>query len=120
MKDGRVKLDALEIRVGKFFVKREEAHMKSTDMNRVFSFRVGLRMPLGAWMERIWLLASKKDGKALNTLNVYLSTMWTLFSVAPDDEFMQDAIRAADSALKRHPDWYGIKPEDGEEGRAAE
>lgn len=115
IKNGRAKLDFLEIRVGNFFVKKEVNHMKITDLNGVFSFRVGRRMPLGVWMDNMFERGRRKDEGAINTLHVYISTMWSLFSVAPDDGFIKDVLRVTEDALNRHPDWYGIKVDATEE-----
>ena len=107
-KKGAVKLESGEIRVGNFFIKREEAHMKIQDLNGVFSFRADRRMAIGIWLENMWD-GARGDENAVNTLKTYIATMWTLFSVVPDDGYVSDALTMADAALNRHPEWYGIR-----------
>ena len=108
-KTGSVKLEPLEIRVGNFFVKLEDHHVKIQDLNSVFSFRANRRMAIGIWLENMWGRARMEDESAVNTLKTYIATMWSLFSVVPDDEYVSDALGMAESALNRHPEWYGIK-----------
>lgn len=100
-----IKLEDGEIRIGNFFIKEEPKteHIKITDLNGVFSFRVWTRIPVGIWLKNML------DMKAEDTLKTYIATMWSVFSVAPDDEYIKDALTMADSALNRHPDWYGIR-----------
>ena len=114
-KTGKVKLEANEVRVGNFFVKCEEEHIKLTDLNGVFSFRAHRNVPIGIWLENIWSRAMNADEGAINTLKTYIATMWSVFSVAPDDEYISDALQMANAALNRHPEWYGVKKDVTEE-----
>lgn len=107
-KTGKVKLEPDEIRVGNFFVKREESHIKIQDLNGVFSFRANRRMPIGIWLENL-CDAARTDEGAVNTLKTYIATMWSVYSVVPDNDYVKDALEMAHAALERHPDWYGIK-----------
>ena len=113
-KKGQVKLDPNEIRIGNFFIKRDSDQMKITDLNGVFHHSVSRRMPIGIWLEQVWARAYHGEEGPTNTLKVYIATMWSLFSIAPDDEFIQAMLNASNDALKRHPDWYGYKPSDDE------
>lgn len=108
-KTGKVRLDANEVRVGNFFVRRDENEMKLTDLNGVFHHSVHRRMPIGIWLENLWARAMNGEGSAIETLRVYISTMWSFFSVAPDDGFISDALAATRANFERHPDWYGAK-----------
>ena len=107
-KTGKVKLEPDEIRVGNFFVKRENSHIKIQDLNGVFSFRANRRMAVGIWLENMWDAARTDEG-AVNTLKTYIATMWSVYSVVPDNDYVKDALEMAHAALDRHPDWYGIK-----------
>jgi len=107
-KTGKVKLEPDEIRVGNFFVKREDSHIKVQDLNGVFSFRANRRMAIGIWLENMWD-AARTDENAVNTLKTYIATMWSVYSVVPDNDYVKDALEMAHAALDRHPDWYGIK-----------
>ena len=110
-KDGNVKLEKGEVHIGNFFVKLESEtdHIKIKDLNSCFSFRVWTRLPIGIWLSNMYDGAISGNKGAIETLKVYISTMWSVFSVAPDDEYIKDAIGMAKSALERHPDWYGVK-----------
>lgn len=110
-KTGKVKMDANELRVGNFFIKCESQHMKMQDLNGVFTHRVHRRMPIGIWLENMWSRAMKDDAGAISTLETYIATMWSYFSVAPDDVFIEDSLKCSRAALERHPDWYGVKKE---------
>ena len=109
MRDGRVKLEDNELRVGDFFVKREREHIKITDLNGVFSFRSHAKSAVGRWLDGMWERARKDDKSASRTLHTYIATMWSFHSVAPDDEYVKDALVATQNALDRHPEWYGVK-----------
>lgn len=93
--------------------------MKIMDLNSIFYHRVDRRMPIGIWIENIWARANNGDESAIETLKVYIATMWSVFSVAPDDQYISDLYLAAEDALKRHPDWYGIKEGSEEEDAKA-
>ena len=113
-KTGKIRLEANEVRIGNnFFVKKEGEHIKLYDINGVFFHSAMRTMPIGIWLENQWARAMNGDDvQANNTLMVYISTMWSLFSVAPDDEYIADVLRIAKEALERHPDWYGYNPSD--------
>lgn len=110
-KDGRVKLEFRERRAGNYFFKMENGHIKIQDINGVFSVRVSVRMPIGIWLKSI--IEKGAEGEA--TLKTYAAVLWSMLSVAPDDEFVQDIIKSSQSALERHPDWYGFKADASEE-----
>lgn len=61
MKDGRVKLEENELRVGNFFVKREKEHLKITDLNGVFSFRAHAKCAVGIWLDNMWIRARREN-----------------------------------------------------------
>lgn len=111
-KKGNVKLEQNEVRVGNFFVKCEDDHIKIQDLNGVFSFRANRRMAIGIWLENVWSRAMNGDEGGINTLKTYVATMWSVFSVAPDDEYIADALQMAGNAWDRHPEWYGGKREE--------
>lgn len=108
-KTGKVRLEANEVRVGNFFVRRDDQEIKITDLNGVFHHSVNRRMPIGIWLENIWSRAYLGEETALVTLKTYIGAMWSLFSVAPDDEFISDVLGVCRNALERHPQWYGVK-----------
>lgn len=119
-KDGKVKLEKGEIRVGNFFIRDEgeNEHIKVVDLNSCFTIRVGKRMPLGIWLDNMLKLGDK----GLDTIRTWCSAMWAVLSVAPDQEYVESIVGAADANLKRHPDWYGydMTDDDGANTSAAE
>lgn len=104
-KEGKVRLERGEKRFGNFFVRDEGENkpFKVTDLNSCFSIRISKRMPVGIWLWNIMKMGEKGD----ETIHTWISTVWALLSVAPDQEFVTDLIRAADANIVRHPDWYG-------------
>ena len=109
-KKGTVKLEKGEVRIGNFFVKDEDNHIKLQDLNSVFSHRVSKAMPIGIWLSNV-LVAGKKDAKWYDSIKTYIGAMWSMFSVAPDEDFIMDCIRISKECMERHPDWYGVKPD---------
>lgn len=116
-KDGKVKLEKGEVRIGNFFVRDEgeNEHIKVVDLNSCFTIRVGKRMPLGIWLDNVLKMG---DG-GRESIRTYISVMWSLLSVAPDQEFVKDVLDVSERALRRHPDWYGFDP-DGDDASATE
>lgn len=121
-KKGIVKLEKDEVRVGNFFVKREDDHIKISDLNDVFSFRASRKMAIGIWLENTWLRAMRGEDVGLDNLKTFIATKWTESSIVPDDEYIAEILRISQEALNRHPEWYGIKADasDEEHEQAAE
>ncbi len=109
-KDGKVKLEKGEIRIGNFFIRDEgdNEHIKATDLNSCFMIRVDKRMPLGIWLDNML----KMGADAHETLKTWCGAMWAVLSVAPEQEYVVSLVEAADANLKRHPEWYGYDPTD--------
>ncbi len=105
---GTVKLEKGEVRIGNFFVKDEDNHIKLQDLNGVFSHRVHKNMAIGIWLSNM-LQGGQKDPACLNSIKTYIGAMWSMFSVVPDNEFITGGIALANDCMKRHPDWYGVK-----------
>lgn len=109
-KDGKIKLEKGDIRVGNFVLSVEEQHIKVQDLNKYFTLRFHKRMPVGIWLDGL----IKRGDEGKDSLKTYISVLWSVLSVAPDNEYMQDLIKAAQEGLARHPEWYG-KKEDKDE-----
>lgn len=110
-KTGQVRLEQNETRIGNFFVKNEADAIKIQDLNTLFWLRVSKRMPVGIWLDNMLKLGA--DGET--SVKTYIATLWSFFSVVPDNEFVNAAIEQTHACLNRHKDWYGIK-ESTEEG----
>jgi len=115
-KDGKVRLEKGETRIGNFFVRDEgdNGYVSVTDLNSCYKIRLLKRMPLGIWITN--LLELGDEGK--NSIKTWIAVMWSLLSVVPDDGFVQELIKSTEDALKRHPDWYGFNP-DADDAEAA-
>ena len=107
-KKGTVKLEKGEVRIGNFFVKDEENHIKLQDLNGVFSHRIDKRMVIGIWIANM-LELGKEDPAYLDSIKTYIGAMWSIFSVVPDNDFVTEAIKGANECMQRHPEWYGVK-----------
>ena len=107
-KEGNVKLEKGEVRVGNFFFRDEgeNEHIRVTDLNSCFTIRVLKRMPLGIWLDNMMDL-SRTDVKGSETLKTWAAVMWSLLAVVPVDQFVKELIKSTEDALNRHPDWYG-------------
>jgi len=107
-KKGKLKLDAKDTRVGNFVISNEDTHIKIQDINSVYVIRYSKRMPMGIWLANLLEMGEK----GLDSIKVWISVMWSLLSVSPDNDLVMDVLKASEAALKRHPDWYGYKMTD--------
>lgn len=114
-KNGRVSLEKGEVRVGNFFIKKEPEYIKIQDINAVFTHRIRRKTAVGIWC--LNMLDQGEGGE--RSLIAYIGTLWSVFSPAPDDEYVKALLDAATACLNRHPDWYGIKPDVTDEEDAA-
>ena len=112
-KNGKIKLEKGEIRVGNFFVKDEPEFIKIQDLNAVFTYRIGKTTPAGIWAAN--MLKQGEGGE--KSLLTYIGTLWSIFSPAPDDEYVRALLGAASDCLKRHPEWYGLPEVSDKEDR---
>ena len=118
-KNGKFKLEKGDIRVGNFVLSVEEQHIKVQDLNKYYTLRFHKRMPIGIWLDSL----IKRGDEGKDSLKTYIAVLWSVLSVAPDNEYMQDLIKAAQEGLARHPELYGKKengngqeiPDDGQE-----
>lgn len=107
-KNGKIKLEKGDIRVGNFVLSIEDQHIKVQDLNKFFTLRINKRMPIGILLDSL----IKRGDEGRDSIKTYIAVLWSVLSVAPDNEYMQDLIKAAQDGLARHPDWYG-KKDDG-------
>ena len=104
-KNGTIQLGPRDRRIGNFVVTDGDDYIRLQDIGSVYNLRVSKRMPLGIWLAGVLSRGEVGD----DTLKTYISVMWSLLSVAPDDGFVRDLLDASARALQRHPDWYGRK-----------
>ena len=106
IKNGKVKLDACERRVGNFIIRDENEHVKVSDLNQLFTHRASKRTPIGMFLKQCFdaLASDESTGKGLGN---WLAVIFTAFSVVPDPEWLTDVYSASEACMKRHPEAYG-------------
>ena len=120
IRNGKLKLDKSEKRIGNFVIKNEESHMKVFVINSVFTHRADKRVPVGMFLSQCFdaLDADESTGKGLGN---WLAVIFTAFSVVPDVEWLNAVMEASEACMKRHPEAYGMKsgePTDEDDERA--
>lgn len=119
LQDGKVRLEKGERRIGNFFIKLEDNHVKIQDLSSMFTHRVSRRLAIGIWLENMMKLGEKGEP----SLKAYFATAWTVFTVVPDDAAIDGFVKLSTEAINRHPEWYGgrvsDKPEADEEALKA-
>lgn len=104
-KDGKVKQEKNEIRTGNFFFKIEKGHVKVQDISSLATFRISRSVAAGMW------LFAMVEKKAEDTLHIYAASLFSALLTVPDDEFVGRLSEAVGDAMKRHPEWYGVRRE---------
>ena len=119
-KDNRLKLDSNERRIGNFVIRDEESHMKVMDINQIFTHRASKRTPVGAFLKGSYDALAKDEITGIGLKN-WLSAIFTVFSVVPDKEFLENVVEQSKACMLRHPDAYGLTPDgtDAEHDEAA-
>lgn len=117
IKNGKVKLDPNEKRVGNFVIKDESEHVKVMDLGGVFTHRASKRTPVGLFLKGAF--DDLSDRQAHEGLANWFAVLFTLFSVVPDPEFLSAAFEAARSCIERHPEAYGEVASPGDDAENA-
>lgn len=102
-KKGELILSRTDYRVGNFVYSNYADYVAFTDIGRTIQTKVSKRTFVGQ------MLAEAVRGRNENFLHNYAGVIYYLNGVAPDRQFIEDAFKAAESCLKRHPELYGIK-----------
>lgn len=100
-KNGQVKLTGVDHRVGNFVFSSYRDYVSFTDINRTVQARLSKRTFVGRMLEEA--VKVKSD----TFLHNYGGVLYYLLGVAPDQEFIVDAWKAANACLDRHPELYG-------------
>lgn len=108
--NGTLKLAANEKRLGNFVVKLEKDHVKLFDINSVFTHRADRRTPVGQFLEMAYR-DMKKSEELQRGIGNWFAVLFTVFSVVPDMEFMEEVYKASEACMKRHPEAYGASAE---------
>lgn len=102
VKDGKLKLDKRDVRIGNFVVTDEENHYKVQDINGQISHRFAKETLIGRALP---VMLKQEDRKFLS---VWISALYSAFSVVPDAKFLEDVISAVNACIMRHKDdFYG-------------
>ena len=122
IRNGKLKLDANEKRIGNFIVRDENEHVKVSDLNQVFTHRADKRTPIGLFLKQCYdkLGTEESTGRGLGN---WLAVIFTAFSVVPDVEWLEAVMAASEACMKRHPEAYGMPKEEAtpeQDERAAE
>lgn len=108
LKDGKLKLDRNDRRVGNNMVVRDDGtHMKVMDIGQVFTHRADKRTPVGQFLQGCFLKLGTDESTGKGLAN-WLAVMFSVFSVVPDIEFLDDVYKASEACMKRHPEAYGL------------
>lgn len=118
IKNGKVKLDACERRIGNFIIRDENEHVKVSDLNQLFTHRASKRTPVGMFLKQCFdgLVSDESTGKGLGN---WLAVIFTAFSVVPDVEWLTAVYEASEGCMKRHPEAYGYPADAIEQEDAA-
>lgn len=118
IKNGKIKLDPTERRVGNFIIKDEPEHVKVMDINQIFMHRASKRTPVGLFLKQSFDALS--DGDVHNGLRNWFAVLFTAFSVVPDPEWLTEVYNASEACIKRNPEAYGMPPGEGTEEENAQ
>lgn len=118
IRNGKLKLDADERRIGNFIIRDENEHVKVSDLNQVFTHRADKRTPVGLFLKQCYdkLGTDESTGEGLGN---WLAVIFTAFSVVPDVEWLEAVMAASEACMKRHPEAYGYPADATEQEDAA-
>lgn len=100
-KDGKVILTKNDRRVGNFVYSNYPDRVAFSDINGTVRTSMSKRALVGQ------MIADAIVRGLDNFLHNYAGFIYYLNGMTPDKEFIQDAFKAADACLKRHPELYG-------------
>ncbi len=116
IKDGKIKLDTNEKRVGNFVIKSDNEYVKICDINRRFIYSVSVSTAAGLFLKSAY--DDFKDEATSRGLTNYIAVLWSLFATVPDIDFLSEVFQSAKSAIERHPEVYGYPAKVSEEDDA--
>lgn len=105
IKDGKIKLDKRDVRVGNFIFTREPEHIKVQDISGMVSCRYHMGGLKWKYLNLL-LEESQKNFKFLQNEAVLMSNF---LLVVPDMEFYEEVNKAIIDCINRHPNFYDIK-----------
>lgn len=105
-KNGKIRLDANEKRIGNFVLRRDDGYMKLCDVSRLFIYSVSVETPAGMYLAMSY--DSFKDEETSRGIVNYIAVLWSLFATVPDVQFLGEVYGSCVSCMERHTDCYGI------------
>lgn len=100
-KEGKVVITRADYRVGNFVWSNYAEYVAFSDINRTIQTKVSKRTLVGQMLE------NAIKGRNETFLHNYSGVLYYLNGIAPDREFIEEAFRAAQACLERHPELYG-------------
>ena len=104
--NGKIKLDERDKRFGNFVIQVEPEYVKVCDIAMTFTYRVRRNIPIGIFLETIYNDMGP-DSKNRGIHN-YVSILWAVLAVVPDNEFLETVYAAAVDCMRRNPELYGV------------
>lgn len=110
IKNGKIRLDEHEKRIGNFVVRLDADYVKIRDIGGVFIFSASTKCAIGMFLKGAW--EDFKDEQTSKGIGNYIAVLWSVFSAVPDVDFLTDAYKAAEDCIRRHPEAYGYTTKD--------
>ena len=105
VRNGKLKLDPNEKRIGNFVIKSDGDYMKVCDINKVYIYSASASVPAGMFLKQAYdNLSDEGTGKGLGN---YIAVLWTFLSTIPDIDFMTGVYKLCEECMNRHPEAYG-------------
>lgn len=108
-KDGKLLVTKADHRVGNFVYSNYADYVAFSDINRTIQTKVSKRTLVGQMLE------NAIKGRNDNFLHNYAGVIYYLNGIVPDQRFIEEAFKAAQDCLERHPELYGRKAATDEE-----
>ena len=112
IRNGKIKLDFNEKRIGNFILRSDADYIKICDLNRKFIYSVSKDVPVGMFLSQSY--DDFKDEQTSKGIGNYIGVMWAFFSAVPDVQFLEEAYKSAVDCIERHPEAYGVIRDDSD------
>lgn len=100
-KDGKIKLTGIDYRVNNFVWSNFTEAVAFSDINRTVQTKVSKRTVVGMMLDKA--IKEKNDRFLLN----YGAFLFYLNGATPDQQFLNEAFKAAKECIERHSELYG-------------
>lgn len=117
IRNGKVKLDSNEKRVGNFIIKSDSECVKIFDLNKRFIYSASKETPIGMFLSQSY--DDFKDEQTSKGIGNYIAVIWAFFAAVPDVQFLEEVYKSAVGCIERHPEAYGVIADDSDEAHQA-